>query len=112
VIHGANLGLRFLVELAAIAALAIWGAQATSSTPANVALAIVAPGAAIAIWGLWSAPRATRRLRGNALIALELAILVAVIALLVLSGHPVWAGVLAVLALVNGATLRRARADA
>jgi hypothetical protein len=107
VINGANLGLRFLVELAAIAALSIWGAQATSSTPANVALAIAAPALAIAVWGIWSAPRASRRLSGNSLIALELAILIVVTVLLVVAGHPIWAAILVVVALANGVTLRR-----
>jgi hypothetical protein len=108
-IHGANLGLRFLIELAAIAALAVWGAQATSSTPANVALALAAPAVAIGIWSVWSAPRASRRLAGNALIALELAILIVVTALLAVAGHPIWAAILAVVSLANGVTLRRAR---
>jgi hypothetical protein len=108
--RAANLALRLLVELAAIAALALWGAQATSSTVANVALAIVAPAIAIALWGMWSAPRAARRLRGGALLALELAILVATCALLALAGHPIWAVLLAAVAIVNGAILRRSDA--
>jgi HD superfamily phosphodiesterase len=105
--RGANLALRLLVELAAIAALALWGAQATSSTIANVVLAIAAPAVAIAIWGAWSAPRAGHRLRGAALLALELAILAVACVLLVLAGHPLWAAVFAVVAVANGAILRR-----
>jgi Protein of unknown function (DUF2568) len=41
--NGANFGLRFVLELAALAALAIFGAHATSSTAGNVVLAIAAP---------------------------------------------------------------------
>jgi hypothetical protein len=105
--RAANLALRLFVELAAIAALALWGAQATSSTFANVALAIVAPAVAIAVWGAWSAPRAAHRLRGTALLALELAILAVSCVLLALAGHPLWAVALAVVAVANGAILRR-----
>ncbi len=108
--RAANLALRLLVELAAIAALALWGTQATSSTVANVVLAVAAPAVAIAIWGTWSAPRASRRLRGTALLALELAILVASCVLLALAGHPLWAVLLAAVAIVNGTILRRSDA--
>jgi hypothetical protein len=73
--RGANLALRLLVELAAIAALALWGAQATSGTGSNVVLAI--------------------------------AILAVSCVLLALAGHPLWTAALAVVAVANGAILRR-----
>jgi hypothetical protein len=51
-VKAANLGLRFLLELCLLAALAYVGLQA------NVALGILAPAAAAVIWGLFVAPRA------------------------------------------------------
>jgi hypothetical protein len=42
----ANLAVRFVLELACLAALVYWGAGATSSGAANVAIAILAPLAA------------------------------------------------------------------
>ena len=50
--RAANLGLRFLLELCLLAALAYVGLQA------NVLLAIVAPVAAAIVWGLFVSPKA------------------------------------------------------
>jgi hypothetical protein len=50
------------LELGALASLAYWGSQATTSTGANVALAVATPVAAAAMWGRFAAPRSTRRL--------------------------------------------------
>jgi hypothetical protein len=103
----ANLALRFALELAALAALAVWGAHATSSTAGNVVLAIAAPAVTIAIWGVWSAPRSARRLRGRALVALELVLLAVSAVALLAAGDVLLACVLAVLAIANGVALRR-----
>jgi len=51
--------LRFLLELAALAGLAVWGWR-TGPTGVNVVLAIGAPLAAAALWGAFVAPRAPR----------------------------------------------------
>ena len=55
-----NLGLRFVLELCMLVALGIWGFSQ------NVVLGIAAPLAAAVVWGLWIAPKATRRLRDPA----------------------------------------------
>jgi hypothetical protein len=52
-----------------------------------------------------------RRLPGTGLLGLELALLAAVVAALLDAGHPVAAVVFGVVALANGAFLRRADAD-
>lgn len=106
----ANLVIRFVVELAGLAGLAVWGAGATSSSVGQVVLAIAAPLAAAGIWGVWSAPKATRRLPGTGLLGLELALLAAAVAALAAAGHPLAAGTLGVVAIVNGGILRRAYA--
>jgi Protein of unknown function (DUF2568) len=69
----ANLALRFLLELAALAALAYWGAQ-TGSGAAKVVLAMAAPLAAAIVWGLWCAPRSRRRLPPGPRTVLETAV--------------------------------------
>ncbi|HEY5196486.1 MAG TPA: YrdB family protein [Solirubrobacteraceae bacterium] len=106
----ANLMLRFVVELAGLAGLAVWGAGATSNGVGQVLLAIAAPLVAAGVWGTWSAPRAPRRLPGTGLLAVELAVLAMAVAALADAGHPVAAVVLGVVALANGAFLRRADA--
>ena len=63
-----NLLLKFLLELAAFAALAYWGAET-----AGVWLAIAAPAVAIVLWGC-AAPRSARRLPAAARIPFELAV--------------------------------------
>ena len=59
----ANLVVRFLCELAALAALAVWGAQASDDPALQVLLGISAPLLVVAVWGMWVAPRASRRAR-------------------------------------------------
>ena len=58
-LRAANDALRFLLELAALAGLAIWG-WGTGPTGVNVVLAVAAPLAAAALWGAFVAPRAPR----------------------------------------------------
>ncbi len=108
----ANLALRFLLELACLAALAYWGAGATSSDTANVAVAILAPLAAATVWGIWSAPRAPRRLSGRRLTCLELAWLGCSCVLLALAGAPLAAAILFVVTVANAAVLGRTEAAA
>jgi hypothetical protein len=105
-----NLVIRFLVELAGLGGLAVWGAQATSNGVGQVVLAIAAPLAAAGIWGVWSAPKATRRLPGTGLLGLELALLAAAVAAIADAGYTLYAASFAVVAIVNGAILRRAYA--
>jgi hypothetical protein len=57
--RAANAALRFVLELAALAGLAIWGWN-TGPTGVNVLLAIAAPAAAAALWGSFVAPKARR----------------------------------------------------
>ena len=95
-----NLGLRFVLELCMLVALGIWGFSA------NIVLGIAAPLAAAVVWGLWIAPKATRRLRDPARLAVELLLFgVAGVALLA-ADHPLAAAVfLAALALSEGLML-------
>ena len=58
-IKGANLGVRFILELAALAALGYWGFRVGDGAIARVALGIGTPLVAALAWGLFVAPRAS-----------------------------------------------------
>jgi hypothetical protein len=73
--RSANLALKFILELVAIAGFAYWGARTGGSVAADVALGIVAPLVAVALWSRFAAPRAPRRLPTRPRVVLELAIL-------------------------------------
>lgn len=100
----ANLALKFLLELAAFAALAYTGAKLGSGVWA-VVLAVVLPAAAIAVWGRWNAPRSAHRLAASARIPLELAVFVGGAIGLLVSRAVVWGVVDLVLVAVNAALL-------
>ena len=68
----ANAVLRFLLELCMLAAFAYWGSRSSGSTAANVAIAIAAPLAAAAVWGVFMAPRSKTRLPERRRIPLEI----------------------------------------
>ena len=61
-----NLGLRFVLELCMLVALGIWGFSE------SIVLGIAAPLAAAVVWGLWIAPKASRRLRDPLRLVVEL----------------------------------------
>jgi hypothetical protein len=101
-----NLGLRFCLELAALAALGLWGAQAGSGTALHVVLAIAAPLAASVVWGLFVAPKARVRLPDEARLLIELAVFAAAAAAFAASGH-LWPAIaVAGIAAANSAFVR------
>jgi Protein of unknown function (DUF2568) len=54
-----NLGLAFLLELGAVAALCYWGFRTGNALPTRLLLGIGVPVAAAVLWGLFAAPQAT-----------------------------------------------------
>jgi hypothetical protein len=74
-VSGLVLGLRFVLELAMLAGLALggWGlaGSATAATGIRVVAAVAAPAAGAVVWGAWIAPKARRRLDDPARLALE-----------------------------------------
>ncbi len=82
-----NLALKFLLELAAFAALAVWGWQ-TGSLLVGLVLAVAAPAVAVVVWGLFAAPRATRRLPTRWRVPLELGVFLLSSGALAAAGHP------------------------
>lgn len=114
----ANDVVAFLVEIAALALLAVAGWQVGGSTVARVLLGVSLPLAAVVLWGQFAAPRA--RVRS---LPLELATKVVVLGAGLAVGFVVlplpWAVALALVTLVNTALMyvgplarrRRVRTD-
>jgi hypothetical protein len=95
----ANLGLKFLLELAAFAALAYWGADI------SVVVAIAAPAVAIVLWAVFAAPKSAHRLPAATRIPFELLVFAAAVAALLAAGVTTVAIVLALLVAVNAILL-------
>lgn len=101
-----SLALKFLVELAAFAAFAYWGANVGSGV-VSVVLAIAAPALAIGLWALFAAPRSQWRLATSPRVGFELSVFgLAIVGPLVI-GARVAAVVLAVLVAASTALLAR-----
>jgi Protein of unknown function (DUF2568) len=103
-LRAGNLALKFAVELAAIAALAYWGAS-LSGPLLPVLMMVLAPAAMIALWGRFAAPRAKRRLSRPARIPFELTILLLAAVALLAAGADVLAVVLAGVVVLNALLL-------
>ena len=99
-----NLAVKFLLELAAFAALAYWGAT-TGHGAWAVLLAIAAPLAAVIVWGLFAAPRARRRLPLPARAPLELAVFGLAAAGLAAAGAVTLALIFGIVVVLNAALL-------
>lgn len=103
-----NLGLAFLLELAALLSFA--GVGVLFSGWMQLIGGLIGAAAFIVLWGLYAAPRSKRRLKGMKLLIFKVAMFLAAAIVLVLIGQPMWALLLAVLAAVNlwlGRTLRQ-----
>ena len=103
-LRAGNLALKFGVELAAIAALAYWGASLDGSI-APVVMMVLAPTAMIVAWGRFAAPKARRRLSQTRRIPFELTVLLIAAAALLAAGQAILAAVMAVLVVVNAVLL-------
>ncbi len=105
-IRSVVLAVRFLSELILLAALAIAGANAGLRTAADIALAVLAPVAAAAIWGVGIAPRARRRWPDPWRLVVEIALFGAAAAGLAVEGTLAWAIAFAVCAIGIAAAVR------
>jgi Protein of unknown function (DUF2568) len=85
-VEPANLLLKFLLELAAFATFAAWGAEAGSGIGA-VVLAVAAPLVAVLLWGRFAAPRSAHRLPRRTRVPFELAIFALAVVALIAVGH-------------------------
>jgi hypothetical protein len=101
----ANLLLRFLLELAAIVAVAYWGYHAVSG-PVRLVLAVAAPIALIVFWAVVVAPGASNPIPGTTRMLIGSAVLLLAAGALYLAGQRPPALGMAVLVIVNtGLTL-------
>lgn len=95
------LAIRFLAELAGIAALGFIGATVPSETVLRVVLGIGLPLALIVVWGLVVAPKAHNDLPQRVRQVIGTVLLVVVGVALALAGHPLWGIALAAVAIVD-----------
>ena len=111
-LKAANLTVRFLLELCALAAVAYWGSRVSDSTVVNVIVAIAAPLAVATFWGLLLAPSSQRRLEPPLRTLAELLVLALAAAALLAVDEGVLAVILAIVAVLNGLLLHLWRQDA
>jgi hypothetical protein len=100
----ANLALKFLLELAALASFAVWGASVGSGA-LPVVLAIATPLIVALLWGRLAAPRSRHRLPRATRIPFELTVFAAVVVATLAAGHTLRGIVLGVLMAANAAAL-------
>ena len=106
-----NLGVRFLLEIAMLVALGWVGGEIGSSWVIRVGLAIVLPLVAAVVWGMFIAPKASRRLADPAKLLVELVLFSAACVGLAAVGHPWLAAAFAIVLAVNTAVLRLSHAE-
>lgn len=85
------LAVRFGTELALFVLLAVVGAALGEGLVLSVALAALLPAVAIAVWAMWVAPKASRRLADPARLLVELALFAVAAVGLALVGYDGWA---------------------
>ncbi|QKW23496.1 YrdB family protein [Kitasatospora sp. NA04385] len=105
---GAQLALRFLLELASLVALAVGGYGAWSDGPValRVLLALVLPALAIVLWARYAAPRRKVREPVALWYGVQLLVWGGSVVLLAIGGHPWWALGLGVVMVANTVVLR------
>jgi hypothetical protein len=97
----ANLTLRFLLELATLAALGYWGVQVGDGPLLKVVLGVGAPLLAAVLWGVFGSPRALRPLPQPWHLLLEGLVFGSAVLALIAAGQPVLGVVFGVLLVGN-----------
>ena len=100
-----NLTVRFLLELAALAAFAYWAATINSPRGGRTVLAIVAPLALAIFWGLFVSPKARFSTGRIGQVGLGLLVFLAAAAALFVRGHSTLGVAFASTAVVSSAVL-------
>lgn len=104
-LKAANLALRFLLELGALAALVFWGFQTGESSLLKMALGIGVPVLAAGVWGTFRVPddpgKAPVQVPGPVRLALELLIFGGATLGLAAAGHPLLAILFGLAVMVN-----------
>ncbi|NUR26935.1 MAG: YrdB family protein [Catenulispora sp.] len=100
-LHVANEALAFLLELAALVLLAVWGFRTGSTTAGHVLLGLGAPALMVVVWGAFAAPRARFQLPMAGVLAVKAVVFGAATAAGYAAGWHVLAVVFGVVAVVN-----------
>ncbi len=100
-IKGANLALRFLLELCAMGALGYWGFKTGGGGVAKITLGVGTPLLAAAVWGTFLSPRAPVALPGALVLVLQALVFASGAAGLAATGHPKLALAFGVIVVVN-----------
>ena len=100
-LKGLNLALSFILELCAVGALAYWGFKASENTLLRLILGVGAPLIMIVIWGMYLAPRSTRRFKEPVLSVAQLIIFGLAAAALAAAGQSTAAAIFLAATLVN-----------
>jgi len=104
-LRAANLGLRFVLELCMLAALAYWGFRNGDGTLRHVIVGIGAPLLAAIFWGLFLSPKATFTLALPVKLAFEIVVFALAIVALYASGQHLLAIIFAIVAIVSRSLL-------
>ena len=108
----ANLTLRFVLELAGIAAFGLWGLNLTGDPRVNLVVAVIAVAAVIVAWAVVVAPKARNGLSQSKKDVIGTAILLVAAVALVGAGQPVAGLAFGALVLANAAMLAALGPDA
>lgn len=104
-IKGANLALRFLLELCALVAFGYWGFHIGGGLLSKLVLGLGAPLLFAVVWGAFVAPRAVVHLPRLVKVILGLVILEVSAAALAIAGQPILAAVFGGIILINAVLL-------
>jgi hypothetical protein len=100
-----NLGVRFLLELGALAAFGYWAATLRESGVLRALLAIVIPLAVALLWGLFISPKARYSTGRPGQVGLGLLVFLVAALLLRERGHVAMAAIFAVTAVISSVLL-------
>ena len=101
IIQVANLALRFLLGLCALAALGYWGYHTGTGTLMKVALCVGAVLLGVVVWGIFGAPASSRRLSDPWRLGLEILLFGGSALALGLAGQTTLAWVFGLALLIN-----------
>jgi hypothetical protein len=101
------LALRFLLELTALGALAVWGFTMDASLPLRVLTGIGAPLVAAVAWGLFVSPKAKIPVSPATRYAIELLVFVTAFFAIAAAGSPSIGFTFLVVAVIDGIVVRR-----
>jgi hypothetical protein len=101
ILKNINLALAFLLELCMLAALGYWGFTLDQGLAVRVGVGLGAPVLVALVWGIWMAPRASKRLHEPLHLIVELIIFGLVVAALYAAGQPQLALVFGLIYAIN-----------